>query len=157
MKIKLLSEGAKIPLRADEGSAGFDLFIPKNVVINPGRNVIPLDISIALDPGTESNIRPRSGFSVKGMEGHKILIDGSFDAKTMRFDADVLEGTVDESYRGVVGVIIKSNEKVAFGLSKGTKIAQMVIEKYQVPEIHVVNELDDTERGEGGFGHTGSK
>lgn len=76
--------------------------------------------------------------------------------KNKRFDADVLEGTVDESYRGTVGVIINSHETEPFGISIGTKIAQMVIERYVVPEMCVVDELDDTERGIGGFGHTGA-
>lgn len=157
MKIKLLSEGAKMPMRADEGAAGFDLFTPRNVVVKPGRSVIQLDIAMALDKGTEGNIRPRSGFSAKGIEGHEILPDGTFSEKPKRFDADVLEGTVDESYRGTVGVIINSHEPEPFGISIGTKIAQMVIERYVVPEMCVVDELDDTERGIGGFGHTGAK
>ncbi len=157
MQIKLLSEGAQLPVRADKGAAGFDLYVPKDVIVKPGRNVVSLDIAIALDPGTESNIRPRSGFSAKGIEGHKILADGTFDHIAQRFDADVLEGTIDESYRGSIGVIIKSHEQSAFGLSQGTKIAQMVIGKYETPDLEVVGELDDTERGTGGFGHTGSK
>lgn len=147
MKIKLLSETAKMPKRADKGAAGFDLYIPKDVVINTGRNVVPLDFSIALFSGYESHIRPRSGFSVKGIEGK----DGK------RYDADVIEGTVDESYRGNVGVIIKSYEKEPFTIAFGTRIAQMVIEQYYMGTLEEVNELDKTERGEGGFGHTGSK
>ncbi len=153
MKIKLLSEGAKVPTRADSGAAGFDLCAPKDTIINPGRNLLPLDIVIELNPGTEAQIRPRSGFSLKGMEGY--FTDGS-DAPA-RFNADILLGTLDESYRGNVGVIIKSDETVPFIIKKGTRIAQMVISQYCSGTFDVVEELSATKRGEGGFGHTGTK
>ena len=72
MKVVLLSPGAKIPKRADEYAAGYDVFTPKDVTIKPGRNVVKLDIAIELNPKTEGNMRPRSGFSVNGMEGVSI-------------------------------------------------------------------------------------
>ena len=74
-----------------------------------------------------------------------------------RFDADVILGTVDESYRGIVGVIIKSYESEPFIIKAGTKIAQMVIEHYCNESFEIVSELSETARGEGGFGHTGTK
>lgn len=153
MKVKLLSPGAKVPTRAEEGSAGYDLYVPCDFIVNPGRNLIKLDISIELEPKTEAQVRPRSGFSLKGIEGY--LID---DLDTpRRFDADVILGTVDESYRGIVGVIIKSYESIPFIVKQGTKIAQMVIEHYCSEPFEIVSELSETERGKGGFGHTGSK
>lgn len=153
MKIKLLSPEARVPQRAENGAAGYDLFLPDDFVIKPGRNVVPLRISIELDPGTEANIRPRSGFSAKGMAGEELNKPNS----VQRFDADVTQGTIDESYRGEVGVIIKNFEKFPFTLTKGTKIAQMVIGHYCSEKFEVVEELSETDRGEGGFGHTGTK
>jgi len=151
MRIKLLSENAKVPTRAEQGAAGYDLYVPKDTEIHFGRNLIPLDISIELDRGYEANIRPRSGFSLKGIEGK------TSDGVTKRFNADVIIGTVDESYRGNVRVIVKSQEDTSFIVPQGTRIAQMVIEKYYDEPFEVVSELSQTERGEGGFGHSGAK
>lgn len=153
MKVKLLSPGAKVPTRAEEGAAGYDLYVPCDFVINPGRNLIKLDISVELELETEAQIRPRSGFSLKGIEGY---LAEDMDTPT-RFDADVIIGTVDESYRGIVGVIIKSYESTPFIVKAGTKIAQMVIGHYCNMPFEVVAELSETKRGEGGFGHTGTK
>lgn len=153
MKVKLLSEGARVPVRAEAGAAGYDLYVPCDFEVKPGRNVIPLDIQIELDAGTEAQIRPRSGFSLKGLEGY--LPEDMETPK--RFDADVLLGTLDESYRGTVGVIIKSYESTPFIVKTGTRVAQMVVERYCDDPFEVVSELSDTERGEGGFGHTGTK
>lgn len=153
MKVKLLSEGAKVPTRAENGAAGYDLYVPHDFKVTPGRNVIPLDIQVELDPGTEAQIRPRSGFSLKGMKGYL-----SEDAKTpMRFDADILLGTIDESFRGTVGAIIKSSETEPFIIKAGTRVAQMVIERYCNDSFEIVSELSETRRGENGFGHTGTK
>lgn len=151
MKIKLISAGAKIPTRAENGAAGFDLYAPADVVIYPGRNLLPLDIVIELDHGTEAQIRPRSGFSLKGMEGYALATSD----KPTRFDADVMLGTIDESYRGNVGVIIK-NYGGTFYIKKGTRVAQMVISHYCSQPFELVNELSETSRGEQGFGHTGT-
>lgn len=153
MNIVLLSEGAKIPTRATEFSAGYDLYAPKNVTINPGRNLVPLDFKISLPPNSEAQIRPRSGFSLKGMEGRSPYQDIS----RTRFDADVLLGTIDEDYTGNVGVIIKSYEKEPFIIEKGTRIAQMVISHCIQAPMEVVSTLRETERGDNGFGHSGIK
>lgn len=151
MKIKLLSEGAKVPTRAESGAAGFDLYAPTDFTVIRGRNLLPLDIAIELDPGTEGQIRPRSGFSLKGMEGY---VPYNAD-KTARFNADVLLGTVDESYRGNVGVIIKNFDE-PFIIKKGTRVAQMVISTYCNTPFEVVDELSETSRGNQGYGHTGT-
>lgn len=153
MKVKLLSEGAKVPTRAEEGAAGYDLYVPYDFEVKPGRSVIPLDISIELNPGTEAQIRPRSGFSLKGMEGYL-----AEDMKTpRRFDVDVILGTLDESFRGNAGVIVKSYESKPFIVQAGTRIAQMVISHYCSEPFEISTELSETERGEKGFGHTGTK
>lgn len=145
IKIKRLSEDAFIPVKATDGAACFDLYIPRETAIQKGRNVIPLDFSVALPHGTRADIRPRSGFSAKGME----------DVHGCRRDADVLLGTIDEDYRGNVGVIIRSED--FFILGKGTRIAQMMIASYIPCELAEVEELSATDRGEGGFGSTGIK
>ena len=152
MNVVLESHYARIPERADEYAAGYDLFLPNDVSIKPGRNVIPLDFRIELLPGWEAQIRPRSGFSAKGMEGFS-----PNDLTTpQRFDADVILGTIDENYRGIVGVIIKSYEKTPFILKRGTRVAQMVMSKYEAADLWAVDKLSETERGSNGFGHTGA-
>lgn len=148
MKVVLLSSGAKVPKRVNEYAAGYDLFTPKDVVIVPGRNLIPLDISIELDPHTEGEVRPCSGFSIHGMKGFTLQ-----DLTTeKRFDADVILGTVDEDFRGTVGVIIKSFEKEPFVIKQGVKIAQLVIKYYIDKPFKIVSKLSETERGTKGFG-----
>lgn len=152
MKVKLLSEGAKVPSRADEGAAGYDLYAPCDFTVNPGRSVMPLDIQIELNPGTEGQIRPRSGFSLKGMEG----VVSASETETKRFNVNVLLGTIDSSYRGNVGVILQSFETQPFFIKAGTKVAQMVISKHETASFEVADTLSETERGSEGFGHTGS-
>lgn len=156
MKIKLLSKNAKKPTRASSLSAGYDLYVPNNTVIQPGRNVVSLDFALSLLPGWEAHIRPRSGFSAKGMEGHKISEPGLFDIEPTRFDADVIQGTIDADYRGNVGVIIKSFEQAPFVVSAGTRIAQMVIGTHYSGSLDITSEINETERAEGGFGSTGT-
>lgn len=156
MKIKLLSSGAKVPTRATEKSAGYDLYVPQDTTINPGRNIVPLNISVAIPSGYEGQIRPRSGFSAKGMEGYPATGQAQYDPKPQRYDADVIVGTIDADYVGNIGVLIKSYEKEAFYVAKGTRIAQLVIEKHLSEEFEPVNSLDETERGTGGFGSTGT-
>lgn len=145
IRIKRLSEDALLPVRATDGAAGFDLFVPRDTPVRKGRNVIPLDIAIELPHGTEAQIRPRSGFSAKGFE----------DVTGCRRDADVLIGTIDEDYRGGVGVLVKSEDYFIIG--KGTRIAQMVINEYRKCEFIEAEELSSTDRQTGGFGSTGTK
>lgn len=145
IKIKKLSEDALLPRRATEGAACFDLYVPKETAIQKGRNVVPLDIAIELPEGTYAEIRPRSGFSAKGME----------DINGCRRDADVLLGTIDEDYRGSVGVIVRSED--FFVIGKGTRIAQMLIADYRQCEFVETDDLSSTDRQEGGFGSTGIK
>lgn len=143
MKIKLLSPEAKAPARATDEAAGYDLYVPQDYVVCPGRNIVPLKIAMSLSPGQHAHIRPRSGFSAKGMEGHYL-------------DADVIQGTVDSDYRNGVGVIVKSNEAEPFLVTAGTRIAQMIILTHSTEGVDIVDELDDTARGLGGFGSTGT-
>lgn len=156
MEIKLLSPNAKMPSKGSKQAAGYDLYVPKDTIINPGRNIIPIDIAIALFPGYEAQIRPRSGFSAKGFEGYVITDNGHEETPT-RFDCDVLLGTVDSDYRGNIGVIVNSHETKSFIVTAGTRIAQMVIANHWSGELITVNELDNTERGEDGYNSTGTR
>jgi dUTP pyrophosphatase len=145
IKIKRLSEDALIPVRATDGAACFDLYTPREFAIQKGRNIIPLDLAIELPHGTYAEIRPRSGFSAKGFE----------DVHGCRRDADVLLGTIDEDYRGNVGVIVRSED--FFVLGKGTRVAQMLIGEYRQCELVETEDLSSTERAGNGFGSTGIK
>ena len=145
IKIKRLSEDALLPVRATDGAACFDLYTPREFAIQKGRNVIPLDLSIELPAGTYADIRPRSGFSAKGFE----------DVHGCRKDADVLLGTIDCDFRGNMGVIVRSEDY--FVIAKGTRVAQMLITNYLPCNLVEVEELSSTDRGQGGFGSTGTK
>lgn len=147
MKIKKLKEGAAAPKRATDGAAGYDLFIPEDTVVRPGRNIIPLGFAIEIPMGVVGKIESRSGFASKGME----------DYEGNRRDADVIDGKIDPDYRGGVGVIINSHENYPFRLAAGTRVAQMIFYKYESFDIEVVDDLSSTDRGEGGFGSTGTK
>lgn len=145
IKIKRLSEDALIPVRATDGAACFDLYVPRDTAIQKGRNIIPLDIAIELPEGTYAEIRPRSGFSAKGFE----------DITGCRRDADVLHGCIDADYRGNVGVIVRSEDYFIVG--KGARVAQMLVASYIPCEFIETEELTTTDRGKGGFGSTGVK
>ena len=158
MKIKLLLPTAKIPTKGSEEAAGYDLYVATDTIVFPGRNIIPTGVAIALDRGTHAHIRPRSGFSAKGFEGHAIdsLDVVSYREQAERFDASVLQGTIDSDFRNGIGVIVKSDETKPFMVTQGTRIAQMVILKHEEVTFDVVDELSETARGTGGFGSTGT-
>ena len=153
--IKVVLCGGLMPKQADDVSAGYDLRCPADVVIKKGRNVVQLGIRIGLPVGIEGNIRPRSGFSAKGMEGYTIPRFKWLKPKLRRFDADVIEGTVDCGYHNGIGVIIKNYDK-PFLIKKGTRIAHIVFSVHELPQLHETDELEGYDRG-GGFGHTGTK
>ena len=145
INIKRLSKDALIPVRATNGAACFDLYVPRDTPIQKGRNIIPLDLAIELPGGFYAEIRPRSGFSAKGFE----------DGTGCRRDADVLHGVIDCDYRGNMGVIVRSEDY--FIVAKGTRVAQMLIGNYYPCDLVETKELSETDRGAGGFGHTGTK
>lgn len=145
IRIKRLSEDALIPVKATNGAACFDLYVPKDTPIQKGRNIIPLDLAIELPGGFYAEIRPRSGFSAKGFE----------DVTGCRRDADVLHGVIDCDYRGNIGVIVKSED--FFIVAKGTRVAQMLIANYCPCDLVEAEDLSSTERQFGGFGSTGCK
>lgn len=164
MKVKIKLNGGIMPKKQHENDAAFDLYVPENIELSEGRQVIDLMFSMELPHGYAATIQPRSGFSAKGFEVDVIYYDryGTTCHDYKRIDGDVIRGLVDENYRGNVGVILNVVEKkkdisTRWSLSKGTRIAQMQIVK--VPEVVLVEveELSESERADGGFGSTGTK
>ena len=144
MKIKIVNKSKHpLPEYATPGSAGMDLRanIDAPITLAPGeRKLIPTGIYIALPVGYEAQIRPRSGLALKYGIGLANML-----------------GTVDADFRGEIGVILINLGQEDFVVNDGERIAQMVIAKHETAEWDVVEELDKTERGEGGYGHTGVK
>lgn len=149
VKFKPLSDLAIMPKKGTVGAAAYDVYVPNDIFIHKGRQIIPLDFGIELPYGYEAKIEPRSGFSSKGMEGYAV------NGKTpIRFDCDVIQGKIDSDYRGNVGVIV-NNRDVGFKIERGTRIAQLTIYKVEDVEFEIVDKLNDSERGTGGYGSTG--
>ena len=145
-KVKFkLEPGAVAPIKATDGSVGYDLFVYGAHTVKPGRNAIRTGVSIELPEGYEATIRPRSGCSLKGMP----------DEHEIRHNADVLFGTIDTDYRGEIKIILKNDEDTEFFLENGQRIAQLVISPVFTGVAEVVDEIDDTERGDNGFNSTG--
>lgn len=136
-------EGLPLPSYATEQSAGMDLTAAIDIAITlqpMERKAIPTGLAIALPPGFEAQIRPRSGLAIK-------------NGITM-INAP---GTIDADYRGEVAVLMINLGTEAFVVERGMRIAQMVIAKYETANWQVVTELNETSRGTGGFGSTGTK
>ena len=142
MKVRIVNRSAyPTPSYATEKSAGMDLTadIAEPITLKPlERAMVPTGIYIALPDGTEAQVRPRSGLAAK-------------------FGISVLNapGTIDADYRGEVKVILVNLSNEPFTVNPGERIAQMVVARYEKVEWDEVEVLDDTERGEGGFGSTG--
>ena len=164
--VRILLDGVGIlPQKATDGSAGYDLFAPYHVLIKPGRNVVPLGFRMALPVGIGATPNPRSGFTLKGFEGYKdwqctVSIDQQTfqpNGEPSRMNADVCWGLIDMDYRGNCGVLVISHENEPFLLARGTRFAQMCFQYYETVDFIQVGELDETERGCGGFNSTGTK
>lgn len=167
MKIKFTEDNElrQLPTRATDGSAAYDLYVPKDTIVERGRNVIPLGFCVELDPHTAAEVHPRSGYSSKGMEGYEIIgkvvrddcckyeEKGQYaNLEKARMNADVKYGLWDEDYRDEVGVIIVNNDS-DFLIKKGTRIAQLLIVPVVSVSMEVVDELSPSDR-KGGFGST---
>lgn len=165
LRIKLLSENATIPTRNNPTDSGLDLYAAEDVIIEPGATVIvKTDIAIELDSGYEAQIRPRSGVTAKS----KLRVQ---------------LGTVDADYRGNVGIIVDNIAPVStdytkpfylgvnsdpvqgaptdtlvftYKIRKGDKLAQLVVVPVGLPAVEIVDELNDTARGNNGFGSSGT-
>lgn len=138
LQVKKLSHNATPPQRASAGAAGYDLFSSENAVVAPGtRQVVKTDISVAVPPKHYGRVAPRSGLAYK----HNV---------------DIGAGVIDSDYRGPLGIVFINNGVKDFHIKIGDRIAQFLLERVDTPEVQVVEELDETERGNKGFGSTGT-
>lgn len=135
------TEDLPLPAYMTAGAAGMDLYaaVEEEVVLHPGeRRLIPTGLYISLPPGYEAQIRPRSGLALR----HGISMVNT-------------PGTIDSDYRGEIGVILINHGREPFIVRRGDRIAQMVVSRVERVEWEEVDALDESERGSGGFGHTG--
>lgn len=144
IEVKVVNKGHQpLPQYATPQSAGMDLRanLDEPVTLQPlERRLIPTGLHIALPQGYEAQVRPRSGLALK--KGITVLNS---------------PGTVDADYRGEVGVLLINLSQEPFVVNDGDRIAQMVIARHEQVAFETVELLDETERGEGGYGHTGVK
>ena len=142
MRVKIINKSNnQLPAYDTASSAGMDLraFVDADVVLKPfERKLIPTGLYIELPDGYEAQIRPRSGLAIKS--GITVLNS---------------PGTIDADYRGEIKVILINLSNEDFTIKSGERICQMVIAKHEKAEFVEVNEISETERGAGGFGHTG--
>ncbi len=140
VELKTLTSSARLPQRMTTHAAGYDLYTSAEtpIALEPGKvKLVPTGISIGIPEGYEAQIRPRSGLALK----HGI---GILNAP----------GTIDSDYRGEVGIIMYNFGDKTYTVEPGSRIAQMIISRCEAVEFVVVEELSETERGTGGFGHT---
>lgn len=137
LRVKRLSENATIPTRATAGSIGYDLYSAQNITIDEfGHGLVKTDISLELPTGVYGRVAPRSGLALR----HAIAIGA---------------GVIDFDFRGNVGVVLFNHGKEKFTVTKGDRIAQLILELAVTPPIVEIAELKATERGDGSFGSTG--
>ena len=141
MKLKIISKSGILPKYETTGSAGFDIraYIDEPMILKPGeRALVPTGLYFQLEPGYEAQVRARSGLAIKKGIG---LVNGI--------------GTIDSDYRGEVCVPLINWGQEDFVIENGDRIAQVVIARYEQVTLELTERLDETERGAGGFGHTG--
>lgn len=138
LRVKRLSENATLPVRGSGLAAGYDLASAEDIVIPAhGKAIAKTDLAMVIPLGHYGRIAPRSGFSWKK-------------------HTDIGAGVIDADYRGNVGVVIFNHSDEDINVSQGDRVAQLIIEQISTPVVEdVEGDLDDTERGEGGFGSTG--
>ena len=144
IKIKVVNRGhQQLPAYATPQSAGMDLRanLSEPITLHPmERRLIPTGLHIALPEGYEAQVRPRSGLALK----HGLTVLNT-------------PGTIDADYRGEIGVLLINLSQEDFVVNDGERIAQMVIASHEQGEFVVTEQLDETERGAGGYGHTGTR
>ena len=139
MKVKLLNVNATVPTRNNPTDAGLDFYAAEKRMITAGsRILIGTGIAVAIPKGKVGFLKSRSGLASKSK-------------------LDTEAGVIDSSYRGEVKVLLHNVGEYAFHVFPGDRIAQMVVAKVEQPKFEVVEDLSDTDRGEGGFGSTGIK
>ena len=132
-------DGLELPAYTTDGAAGMDVLAAEDVTLPPGaRHAVATGLAVAIPPGFEIQVRPRSGLALK----HGITVPNT-------------PGTIDSDYRGELKVILINHGAVSFEVRRGDRIAQLVLAPVTQASWLPVDELDDTARGEGGFGSTG--
>jgi len=138
LRIKKLSPNAIIPTRGSGGAVGYDLYSTDSVVVPPTHRVlVGTGIAMVLPNGVYGRVAPRSGLAVK----HGIQVGA---------------GVVDPDYTGEVKVVLFNHGDKDFEVKKGDRVAQLILERCETPEVEEVGTVEDTERGAGGFGSTGA-
>ena len=138
LKVKKLTNEARIPTRGSGGAVGYDLYSSDSVVVPPShRALVGSGVAIVLPAGCYGRVAPRSGLAVK----HGIQVGA---------------GVVDPDYTGEVKVVLFNHGHADFHIHKGDRIAQLILEKCDTPEVVEIGAVEDTERGSGGFGSTGA-
>lgn len=136
LRIKLLSSTATCPRRQSGGAAGYDLHSAVATVIESGTcSLVPIGIALVLPENTYGRIACRSSLAVKGLS-----VEG---------------GVIDSDYRGELKVLLRNHASSDFEIGVGDRIAQLIVEKIATPDVIVVDELEESARGSGGFGSTG--
>ena len=143
MKVKFKrlphGEGLPLPAYATEGAAAMDICSAEDTIVQEGRNkMVKTGFAVAVPKGHELQVRPRSGFAFK----HSITITNT-------------PGTVDSDYRGEICILLHNLGEFSFHVAKGDRIAQLVLAPVVQADVEEVDELDETQRGAGGFGSTG--
>nr|XP_017108714.2 deoxyuridine 5'-triphosphate nucleotidohydrolase, mitochondrial [Drosophila bipectinata] len=139
LRFAKLTEHALEPVRGSAKAAGVDLRSAYDLVVPArGKAIVKTDLQVQVPEGSYGRVAPRSGLAVKNF-------------------IDVGAGVVDEDYRGNLGVVLFNHSDVDFDVKRGDRIAQFICERIFYPELELVDKLEDTERGEGGFGSTGVK
>ena len=141
MKLKIISKSGVLPKYETEGAAGFDIraYLKNDFILKSGeRALVPTGLFFQIPKGYEAQVRARSGLAIRNGIG---LVNGI--------------GTVDSDYRGEIKVPLINWSHEDFTIHNGDRIAQVVINKYEYVEFEITDKLSYTERGEGGFGHTG--
>ena len=140
LRIRRLKPDATIPAYAHPGDAGLDLHACEDIALGPGvAGLVSTGVAIELPEETEAQVRPRSGLALK----HAVTVLNT-------------PGTIDEGYRGEIGVVLINHGATTFHITHGMRIAQLVIQKRWTVDVVEVEGLGDTDRGTGGFGSTGS-
>jgi len=139
LKVKRLTEYAKLPSRCSIHAAGYDLFAAYDETVPAnGKQLIKTDISVAIPSGHYGRIAPRSSLA-------------------WRNHIDTGAGVIDEDYRGPVAIILFNHSNEDFQVNRGDRVAQLIVTKIITPMVEEVEELDETIRGQGGFGSTGPR
>ena len=137
LRVKRFSSDAILPNRASGGSVGYDLYAVEDICVPRGaRALVSTGIGIVLPAGTYGRIAPRSGLAVK---------------KGIQVGA----GVIDPDYTGEVKILLFNHGDAPFDITKGERIAQLILERCEIPDVQEIGEIEETSRGAGGFGSTG--